>query len=233
MIMGNPINSKDSIYPNIIASREDISEYLFHFTKGKEAISTLKNILSQQSLKKGEKNPICFTETPLFFLPKMFELFIKSYPHNPMYAPYGIGFKKDYIFALGGRPAIYWKKEEMDLLPEELKWRFVEYNHNYKDFTWLREWRINIPELFFDKNDCIIITRNEAQLFELTQEEGELEEFIIDYIKDGQYIIESHQARIPMKHYKGVNLECINEWCQTKQDLNDLLSWQEIFNIDK
>ena len=56
MIMGNPINSKDSIYPNIIASREDISEYLFHFTKGKEAISTLKNILSQQSLKKGEKN---------------------------------------------------------------------------------------------------------------------------------------------------------------------------------
>lgn len=70
MIMGNPINSKDSIYPNIIASREDISEYLFHFTKGKEAISTLKNILSQQSLKKGEKNPICFTETPLFFYPR-------------------------------------------------------------------------------------------------------------------------------------------------------------------
>lgn len=35
--MGHPINSKDSIYPDIIASREDISEYLFHFTKGKEA----------------------------------------------------------------------------------------------------------------------------------------------------------------------------------------------------
>ena len=31
--MGYPINSKYSIYPDIIASREDISEYLFHFTK--------------------------------------------------------------------------------------------------------------------------------------------------------------------------------------------------------
>ncbi len=233
MIMGYLINSKDSIYSDIVSSREDISEYLFHFTKGKDAIYTLKAILSQQCLKKGEKNPICFTETPLFFLPRMFELFIKNYPNNPMYAPYGIRFKKDYIFALGGRPAIYGKKEEEDLLPEELKWRFVEYNPNHKDFTWLREWRINIPELFFDNNDCIIITKDETQLFELSQEEGELEEFIIDYIKNGQYIIEKHQARIPTKYYKGVSLECINDWCQTKQDLNELLSWQEIFNTDK
>ena len=230
--MGYPINSKYSIYPDIIASREDISEYLFHFTKGQDAIDTLKTILSQQCLKKGAKNPICFTETPLFFLPKMFELFIMSYPHNPMYAPYGIGFKKDYIFALGGRPAIYGKKEEKDLLPEELKWRFVEYNPNYKDFTWLREWRVNIPELFFDNNDCIIITLNETQLFELTQEEGELEDFIIDYIKDGQYIIESHKTQIPIRHYKGVSFENINEWCQTKQDLNEFLSWQDVSNID-
>ena len=230
--MGYPINSKYSIYPDIIASREDISEYLFHFTKGQDAIDTLKTILSQQCLKKGEKNPICFTETPLFFLPKIFELFIMSYPHNPMYAPYGIGFKKDYIFALGGRPAIYGKKEEKDLLPEELKWRFVEYNPNYKDFTWLREWRVNIPELFFDNNDCIIITLNETQLFELTQEEGELEDFIIDYIKDGQYIIESHKAQIPIRHYKGVSFKNINEWCQTKQDLNEFLSWQDVSNID-
>lgn len=231
--MGYPINSKSSIYSDIIASREDISEYLFHFTKGKDAIYTLKTILSQQCLKKGEKNPICFTETPLFFLPRMFELFIKNFPNNPMYAPYGIGFKKDYIFALGGRPVIYGKKEEVDLLPEELKWRFVEYNPNHKDFTWLREWRINVRELFFDNNDCIIITKDEVQLFELTQEEGELEDFIIDYIKDGQYIVESHQTRIPKRYYKGVSLECINDCCQKKQDLNELLSWQEIFSIDK
>lgn len=231
--MGYPINSKDSISLDMIASREDISEYIFHFTKGKDAIYTLKTILLQQCFKKEEKSPICFTETTLFFLPKMFELFIKNYPNNPMYAPYGIGFKMNNIFALGGRPAIYGKKEEEDLLPKELKWRFVEYNPNYRDFIWLREWRINVSNLFFDNNDCIVITKEEAQLFELTQEEGELEEFIIDYIKDGQYIIEKHQARIPKRHYKGVSLECINDWCQTKQDLNDLLSWQEIFNTDK
>lgn len=79
----------------------------------------------------------------------MFELFIKNYPNNPIFAPYGIGFKKNHIFTLGGRPAIYGKKEEVDFLPKVLKWRFVEYNPNHKDFTWLREWRINVPNLFF------------------------------------------------------------------------------------
>ena len=230
--MGYPINSKFSIYPDIIASREDISEYIFHFTKGHDAIYTLKTILSQQCLKKGEKNPICFTEAPLFFLPKMFELFIKSSPNNPMYAPYGIGFKKDYIFERGGRPAIYGKKEEKDLLSDDLKWRFVEYNPNHKDYTWLREWRIDVPELNFNNDDCVIITMDEKKLFELTQDEGESEEIIIDYVKDGQYIIENHQVQIPIRHYKGVSFEDINEWCQTKHDLNELLSWQIVSNID-
>lgn len=230
--MGYPINSKDSIYPDIIALREDISDYLFHFTKGKDAINILKTILSQQCLKKGEKCPICFTEAPLFFLPKMFELFMKRYPNKPMYAPYGIGFKKDYIFERGGRPAIYGKKEEEDLLPDNLKWRFVEYNPNHKDYTWLREWRVNVPELNFNNDDCVIITMDEKKLFELTQTEGEFEEIIIDYVKDGQYIIENHQVQIPIRHYKGVSFEDINEWCQTKLDLNELLSWQNVSNVD-
>ena len=231
--MGYPINSKFSIYPDIIASREDISEYLFHFTKGQDAIHTLRTILSQQCLKKGDKCPICFTEAPLFFLPKMFELIIKHYPNRPMYAPYGIGFKKDYLFERGGRPAIYGKKEEEDLLPDDLKWRFVEYNPNHYDFTWLREWRINVPELHFNNDDCVIITMDEKKLFELTQDEGDIEEIIIDYVKDGQYIIENHKVQIPIRHYKGVSFEDINEWCQTKHDLNELLSWQNVSNDDK
>lgn len=233
MIMGYPITSKKSIFPDIIASREDISEYLFHFTKEKDAIHTLKIILSQQCLKKGEKCPICFTEAPLFFLPKMFELIMKCYPDRPMYAPYGIGFKKDYIFERGGRPVIYGKKEEEDLLPDNLKWRFVEYNPNHYDFTWLREWRINVPELHFNNDDCVIITMDEKKLFELTQDEGDIEEIIIDYVKDGQYIIENHKVQIPIRHYKGVSFEEINEWCQTKHYLNELLSWQNVSNVDK
>ena len=157
---------------------------------------------------------------------------MKHYPNRPMYAPYGIGFKKDYLFERGGRPAIYGKKEEEDLLPDDLKWRFVEYNPNYKDYTWLREWRVNVPELHFNNDDCVIITMDEKNLSELTQVEGELEEIIIDYVKDGQYIIENHQVQIPIRHYKGVSFEDINEWCQTKHDLNELLSWQNVSNVD-
>ena len=71
-----------------------------------------------------------------------------------------------------------------------------------------------------------------AQQKELTQVEGELEEIIIDYVKDGQYIIENHQVQIPIRHYKGVSFEDINEWCQTKHDLNELLSWQNVSNVD-
>ena len=62
--------------------------------------------------------------------------------------------------------------------------------------------------------------------------EGIKKEIIIDYVKDGQYIIENHQVQIPIRHYKGVSFEDINEWCQTKHDINELLSWQIVSNID-
>ena len=96
----------------------------------------------------------------------------------------------------------------------------------------MHEWRIDVPELNFKNDDCVIITMDEKKLFELTQDEGESEEIIIDYVKDGQYIIENHQVQIPIRHYKGVSFEDINEWCQTKHDLNELLSWQIVSNID-
>lgn len=96
----------------------------------------------------------------------------------------------------------------------------------------MREWRVNVPELNFNNDDCVIITMDEKKRFELTQAEGELEEIIIDYVKDGQYIIENHQVQIPIRHYKGVSFEDINEWCQTKHDLNELLSWQNDSNVD-
>ena len=63
--MGYPINSKYSIYPDIIASREDISEYLFHFTKGQDAIYSRNNVS-----RKGTNAQYVLLKHHCFFFPK-------------------------------------------------------------------------------------------------------------------------------------------------------------------
>ena len=48
---------------NILASREDISDYLFHFTKGKNAFETLTAILNDGILKDvNNQGYLCFSE---------------------------------------------------------------------------------------------------------------------------------------------------------------------------
>lgn len=77
----------------ILASREDLSDYLFHFTRGKKAFETLEKILNDGKLKDVYKRGyLCFTEAPLTTLYNMFQIFERY--DNPMYAPYGIGLKK-------------------------------------------------------------------------------------------------------------------------------------------
>lgn len=77
----------------ILASREDLSDYLFHFTRGKKAFETLEKILNDGKLKDiYERGCLCFTEAPLTTLYNMFQIFERY--DNPMYAPYGIGLKK-------------------------------------------------------------------------------------------------------------------------------------------
>ncbi len=89
----------------ILQSREDISDYVFHFTKHHNAKETLSNILEEESIKDIKNSGyICFSESPLPLLPSMFQLF-KKYK-EPMYAPYGIGIRKDIFWKMGGRPVI-------------------------------------------------------------------------------------------------------------------------------
>jgi len=126
----------------ILHSREDISDYLFHFTKGATAFDSLQQIITDSAIKDIKGNGyICFTESPLVLLKGMFDLFDRY--NEPMYAPYGIAIKKEILFASGARHVIYGSSEERGVLPETLRWRFVEYSPNIKDFTWLREWRLN------------------------------------------------------------------------------------------
>ena len=56
-------------------------------------------------------------------------------------------------FELGGRPVIYQKDEEFYDLPENYRWRHVRFDpSNGVDYTWEREWRIQIDELPFDSS---------------------------------------------------------------------------------
>ena len=59
----------------IIASREDISDYLFHFTKESNAFDSLLKITEDRQLKDIKNNGvICFTEAPITLLKSMFDI---------------------------------------------------------------------------------------------------------------------------------------------------------------
>ena len=140
---------------NVKRLRTDLSDWLIHFTKGNndEASRRLIKILSEGI--KGYGEPICFTESPIIEFSKLFKLF-SAYP-NPRFAPFGIAIKKDKLFDLGGRPAIYLKSEEKKYLKEEIRFLHVAYDPKQWDFTWQREWRIKSDCLSLGREDCVVI----------------------------------------------------------------------------
>lgn len=148
----------------IILRREGISPFLFHFCKGSNAFETLQNIICDGKIRDIKNSGyICFTEAPLSQLVNLFNYFMERYPGNPMYAPYGIGISKRRFFDLGGRPVIYGKKEERDLLDKTIQWRFEPLNLSIRDFSWLREWRIPLNKISFSPKGIMIITNTEDE----------------------------------------------------------------------
>ena len=68
---------------------------------------------------------------------------------------------KTWVFERGGRPVIYQTEEEYHALPDSLRWRHVRYDPlNGIDFTWEREWRIQIDELLLDTSLTEVIVPN-------------------------------------------------------------------------
>lgn len=79
----------------IIDTREDLSDFLFHFTKGPNGLETLCKILnSGKMIDMNKSGYICFTEAPLSMVEPMLTYFSRQFPLNPKYAPYGIGISK-------------------------------------------------------------------------------------------------------------------------------------------
>ncbi len=65
------MNPRIKIFNDI---REDISDYLFHFTKGEDALFILDKIINDGAIKDVNNNGyICFTETPIYMLENYFK----------------------------------------------------------------------------------------------------------------------------------------------------------------
>lgn len=147
--------------------REDMSDFLIHFTKGDDlqgAYQNLKSIIDQSvvhgsSLKiRDGSNCVCFSEAPLSSL--------KSGLLNPSfyspYSPFGIITTKEHIFSLGGRPVIYQPESEFYQLSADNSWRHMRYEPPSVDFTWEREWRLKTGGYRFRPDNTQIIVPDSA-----------------------------------------------------------------------
>lgn len=212
---------------NILSCREDISEYVFHFCKKSEAKDTLKKILTQMKLI-SDRGYICFSETPITMISPMFDLFSKF--KDPLYAPYGIGIKKDFLFEKGARHVIYGSEDDVNVINEELMWRFQEYTPQTNDFSWLREWRIKVNELDLSTIDIdsivVVVDKNDDLTY--------FKDFLLDFEDveidaepdDGGctcFFTEKYKRKL-----KAISMESINmiKNCK-KEDFNKILSEQK------
>jgi hypothetical protein len=143
--------------------RDDLSTKLIHFTKGnlEQAIEKFTSIISEGRLKggtggiKGGHRCVCFTESPIGKFPY---IFATTNGDKFPYAAFGVMVDKAWLFAQRGRPVIYQPDDEYQKLPDHMKWRHKSYDPVAGvDFTWEREWRINVGELPLDPKQTTII----------------------------------------------------------------------------
>jgi hypothetical protein len=169
------MNMPKQLYIDLI--RSDMSDWLFHCTTSFDA---LKTILSQQLLEgskdkiRGGYTCVCFSDAPLVKI-KALTRFAKAYSqvigHKLRYAPFGVAVKKSWLFELGGRPVIYQRDDEYDLLSEPQRYLHVSYNPNSgNDFTWEREWRVHIDSLRLNPENCTVFVESRCELDELLGE---------------------------------------------------------------
>jgi hypothetical protein len=134
-----------------------------------DTFGTLRRIVSEQRLIgdngsiRGGFRCICFTEAPESTFHQL----------SGRYRPFGIKVSKRWLFAQGGRPVIYQRGEEYERLSEDLRWRHVRYEPDTDppiDFSWEREWRIHVNELFLPPEEVAVVVPHEQYAVELQDE---------------------------------------------------------------
>lgn len=202
---------------NLVKNRNDLSPYLFHFTKGEDAYDKLVNILNQLKLISHTHDYICFTETPITHFSE--NLLYMNRFYRPMLSFYGIGFRRDLLIKdFGAKSVIYGDKmDEANLKKIDMDWRFEELNVLTHDFTWLREWRIRHEFDFssISPEDIIVIAKTDDEVKSLCSLQ-ELED--IDY----EYEPEIGECTIwPMfsdiRGWKGISIEHVKRFVSDKE----------------
>ena len=116
------------------------------------------------------------------------------------------------------------EREEYNLLPPELKWRFQLLKPDNYDFSWLREWRIPVKEINISQIECFVVadTKQDIEwlynlIFDLDDIDAQPEEGMIQVEYLGYFI----------SKYKIVSIEEIeNVNSMSKIDLEKILREQ-------
>lgn len=159
--------------------RIDLSKQLVHLTRGTMAAAeaSFRSIVKERALRgssrgiRGKHTVVCFSEAPVDVLAKMFREDGREF----RYRPFGIMVPKVWLFELGGRPAIYQPEADFELLPEALRYRHVRLDRpgSPTDFSFEREWRIQIETLALDPKVCTLVVPNREWDYKLREEHEE------------------------------------------------------------
>jgi len=147
-------------------NRDDLSSKLVHLTKGgwEEAAVIFQTIVDEKRLRAGiggikdNLRCVCFSEAPIS---KLSVILADRSQHGFTYAPFGVMLDKDWLFEKGGRPVIYQADEEYEQLHFKQRYRHKTYEPAKGiDFTWEREWRLQIDELILDPLEATLVVPN-------------------------------------------------------------------------
>ncbi len=157
-------------YEEILRARMDMTQWLIHFTRGRDSVSPRNTLLSiardgairpswsERSSRRtiyGPRPCVCFTEQPLSGFAEYARL-----RRDGLVSGYGVLVHKSDVFADGGRPVIYGGEASeiskgesafvagqrtLSVLPASEQYRYVAFNPNAPggpiDWTHEREWR--------------------------------------------------------------------------------------------
>ena len=147
-------------------NRDDLSSKLVHLTKGpwEEAAIIFQNIVGEKRLIGGtggindNLRCVCFSEAPIS---KLSAILADRSQQGFRYALFGVMVDKDWLFEKGGRPVIYQPEKEYELLNPKQRYRHKTYEPAEEiDFTWEREWRIQIDELNLEPSQVTLVVPN-------------------------------------------------------------------------
>ncbi len=172
-----------------IMIRFDISNSLIHLTRDKNGYTSenifdkivheRKLIGSKENIR-GKFNCICFSETPINAIGQI----IAQNDNKFHYGAFGFLFRKNFLFEKGARPVYYQPDSDFKLLPEELKYRHVNFEIEKVDWTWEREWRLKSDELILDPQSVTLIVQDRCKIEEY-KEKLNSENTSISMVLDG------------------------------------------------